>query len=198
MHLRRPSKLLRIAGPTRKWRPMLLVLVLLLLVLLLLLPPLHPDGAQAQGKAGIDPLVLAGQANLVGAAGRVPGREGFHHFQFAAAGRSRALFGNRQIGDRRDLRYWMVFASNPTGSYEGDHARNARGQDAHDIRTQQQTPKIGNQFCTGFSLASRSTDMPPLGCSTVIARQPSLKIPPFSQAILSSVSPRTYTLKTAV
>ena len=34
--------------------------------------------------------------------------------------------------------------------------------------------------------------MPPLGCSTVKALQPVLNIPPFSHAISSSVSPRTY------
>lgn len=57
-------------------------------------------------------------------------------------------------------------------------------------RADAHSPQFKSDLSTCW-LASRSTDMPPLGCSTAIARQPSLKMPPFSQAILSRVSPRT-------
>lgn len=73
----------------------------------------------------------------------------------------------------------------------------ARGISARGGRRETSSPTINAVEYCFVSLASRRTGMPPLGCSTAIARQPFLKIPPFSQAILSSVSPRTCTLKTA-
>lgn len=82
-----------------------------LLLLPLQLPSFHPDGAQAQGKASVDPLVFASQAKFVGAAVRVPGGERFYHFQLAAAGRCCALLGNRQERTWITVMFIVVFRS---------------------------------------------------------------------------------------
>lgn len=110
------------------------------------LPGLQPDGAHAQGKAGVDPLVLAGKADLVGATGCVPGGERLHHFQLAAACLSCALLGNRQTGgDGYDDGSMVFAASDPSNrlvdtrvniyTMRGDRGRRP------DILAQQHTQK---------------------------------------------------------